>query len=88
MVNGLLMKLEAELIQAYNIMSRIVEAMDFESNTKNWKYTFKTMTKKYGKDFIDMMKAMWQANGDAQTEQEFCQINDLSLDFFSKVVKN
>lgn len=67
--------------------NRIIEAMDFESDSKNWKYPFKTMTKKYGKDFIDTLKAMWQANGEGQTEEEFCEMNDLSMEFFIKVVR-
>lgn len=68
-------------------INRILEAMDLESNTKNWKYPFKTMTKKYGRDFIEMVKAMWEANGDSQTEEEFCSMNDITRDFFEKVIR-
>jgi hypothetical protein len=69
-------------------MNRIIEAMDFESDTKNWKYTFKVMSKKYGKEYIETLKAMWTANGGGQTEQEFCEMNDISIQFFNKVVKH
>lgn len=68
-------------------IARLCEAMDFESNTKNWKYPFKTMTKQYGKDFIEHLKEMWAANGEGQTESEFCEMNDLEIDFFNKVIK-
>jgi hypothetical protein len=67
--------------------NRIIEAMDFESDIKNWKYPFNIMTKKYGKDFIMMLKAMWVANGDGQSEEEFCEMNDISNAFFIKVIK-
>lgn len=33
-------------------MERIFEAMDFESDTKNFKCPFKKMTQRYGKEFI------------------------------------
>lgn len=66
---------------------RLIESMDFESNTKNWKYPFKDMTKRCGGEFIDFLRAMWEANVDVQTEDEFCEMNDLSLAFFNKVIK-
>lgn len=69
-------------------MNRIIEAMDFESDTKNWKYTFNVMSKKYGKEFIETLKAMWIANGGSQTEQDFCEMNDIPIQFFNKVVKH
>jgi hypothetical protein len=69
------------------LSQRIIEAMDFESDTLNWKYPFKTMSKKYGREFIDVVKALWEANGGSQTEEEFCQMNDLPKGFFDKVIK-
>ena len=69
------------------IMNRIIEAIDFESDTKNWKYSFKIMSKKYGREFIETLKAMWQVNGGGQTEQEFCDMNEITIQFFDKVVK-
>jgi hypothetical protein len=46
------------------------------------------MTKKYGKDFINTLKDMWQANGGGQSEEEFCNMNDISIDFFIKVIRD
>tara|TARA_R110000803_G_scaffold16197_5_gene44461 strand:+ start:5305 stop:5517 length:213 start_codon:yes stop_codon:yes gene_type:complete len=68
-------------------MNRIIEAIDFESDTKNWKYSFKIMSKKYGREFIETLKAMCQANGGGQTEKEFCDMNEITIQFFDKVVK-
>lgn len=68
-------------------MNRIIEAMNFESDHFNWKYSFEKMSKKYGRDFIDTLKAMWQANGGGQTEQEFCAMNGIATSFFNKVIK-
>lgn len=69
-----------------SITNRIIEAMDFESNTKNWKFPPNIMSKKYGREYIETLKAMWEANGDGQTEDAFCEMNDLQKDFFNKVV--
>ncbi|NJO63434.1 MAG: hypothetical protein HC836_36060 [Richelia sp. RM2_1_2] len=66
---------------------RVVEAMDFESNTLNWLYPFDKMSKKYGREFIEMLKAMWQANGEGQTEDEFVIMNGIPKSFFEKVIK-
>lgn len=66
---------------------KIIDCIDFESDTKNWKYSFEIMTKKCGKDFIDMIKAMWSANDDVQTEDEFCEMNGITKQFFEKVIK-
>ncbi len=68
-------------------MSRITESLDFESNTKNFKFPFQTMCKKYGKEFIELLQGMWQANGDSQTEEEFCNMNDITKSFFDKKIK-
>ena len=68
--------------------NRIIEAMDFESDTKNWKYSFKVLTSKYGKEFIETLRAMWEANGGSQTEDEFCEMNNITIGFFEKVIKN
>jgi hypothetical protein len=71
-----------------NIMiNRVIEAMDFESNTKNWKFPFDRMTKFYGRDFIEMVKSMWEVNGESQTEEEFCEMNGIPTSFFEKTIK-
>jgi len=68
--------------------NRILEAIDFESNNRNFKFDFKNMTKKYGKDFIDLLKIMWNVNDDVLDENEFCKLNGIDINFFNKVVKN
>ena len=68
--------------------NRIIEAMDFESDDKNWKFSFKVLTKKYGREFIDTLRAMWEANGGSQTEDEFCEMNSIDKKFFEKVINN
>jgi hypothetical protein len=66
---------------------RIIEAMDFESDDRNWKYDFNTMCRKYGRDFIPMLKAMWEVNYNVQTEEEFCKMNGIPLSFLNKTIK-
>ncbi len=68
--------------------NRILEAIDFESNNRNFKFDFKNMTKKYGKDFIDLLKVMWSVNDNVLDENEFCKLNGIDINFFNKVVKN
>lgn len=67
--------------------NRTIEAMDFESDTKNWKYPFERMTKFYGRDFIEMLRAMWEVNDGCQTEEEFCEMNEIPMKFFEKTIK-
>lgn len=67
--------------------NRIIEAMDFDSDTQNWKFPFAHMCRFYGKDFIDTVKAMWSANYDVQTEDEFCEMNGIPKSFFEKTIK-
>lgn len=66
---------------------RINEAMDFESDIYNWKYPFDKMCKFYGKDFIVLIKVMWDINNDVQTEDEFCTMNSLPKKFFEQNIK-
>jgi hypothetical protein len=66
---------------------RINEAMNFESNDKNWKYDFGIMCKKYGRDFIAILKVMWSVNYDVQTQEEFCEMNGIPISFFNKTIK-
>ena len=64
-----------------------ITSMDFESNENNFKYDFKTMTKKYGNAFIACMQAAWEANV-TQTEDEFCKMNaNMPNGFFNNVIK-
>lgn len=69
--------------------NRIFEITDFESDDKNFTMNFKKASKKIGKDFIEMIQAMWAANGNCQTEEEFCEMNDIPKGFFeNKIIKN
>jgi hypothetical protein len=45
------------------------------------------MTKFYGRDFIEMVKSMWEVNGESQTEEEFCEMNGIPTSFFEKTIK-
>ena len=68
---------------------RIIEAMDFESDTSNWKFDFKKMSKQHGREFIEIITAMWEANDGVQTEEEFCKMNsNMPEGFFKNVIKN
>lgn len=67
--------------------NRVIEIMDFESNTKNFKIPFGKCTGKYGKPWIEMVQAMWAANGGSQTEEEFCEMNGLPKGFFENMIK-
>lgn len=65
-----------------------LKAIDWESNTSNFKYDFKIMSKKYGMAYIEYCKAMYNANKDIQSDDEFCQMNgNMPIGFFNKVIK-
>lgn len=65
----------------------IMECMDFDSDTQNWNEPFKNMCRFCGREFIEMLKAMWQSNDDVQTEDEFCEMNGIPKSFFEKTIK-
>jgi hypothetical protein len=65
----------------------IMECMDFESDTKNWNDTFKNMCRFCGKEFIEILRAMWSSNEGVQTEDEFCEMNSIPKSFFEKTIK-
>jgi len=65
----------------------IMECIDLESDTKNWNQSFEYMCKFCGREFIDIVKSMWEANCDVQTEEEFCEMNSIPKSFFDKVIK-
>ena len=68
---------------------RICEVLDFESEDSNFTVGFKTLTKKYGREFKAYAQAAWTANEDCFTEEEFCKINGgIPKGYFDKVVKN
>jgi len=68
--------------------NRIVEILDFESDNQNFKTSFKNATKRYGKEFISFVKAMWEANDGILSEDEFCKMNcNIPKGFFNNVIK-
>jgi uncharacterized protein YrzB (UPF0473 family) len=65
-----------------------ISIMDTESNDSNFKVDFKVITKKYGVAYIIFCKAMWEANDDVQTEEEFCKMNgNMPMGFFNNKIK-
>lgn len=70
------------------IIKRIHEVIDYDSDDQNFTVDFKTLTKKYGPEYIAICQAMWQANEDVMTEDEFMKMNgNMPRGFFEKVVK-
>lgn len=65
---------------------KFVDTMDFESDTKNWKYSFDYMCKKHGRNFIDYIRTIWSINDGVQTEDEFISMNGINRKFFDKVI--
>ena len=68
--------------------SNFMDIMDFESDVSNFNIEFKAITKKCGKAYIVFCKAMWEANDDVMTEDEFMEMNGkMPRAFFEKVIK-
>ena len=66
----------------------LISIMDFESDTSNFKISFKDITKKYGRAYIVFCKAQWEANEGVMTEDEFMKMNgDMPRGFFEKNIK-
>lgn len=64
-------------------------AMDPHSDHSNFKVTFKELTKKFGQPYMLFCKAMWEANENVMSEEEFCIMNgNIPKGFFDKVIKN
>jgi len=67
---------------------KFLSSIDFESDTNNFKYPFKIMTKKYGIQFIEFCKASWKANEDEVGISEFCELNaNMPIGFFNGRIK-
>ena len=61
--------------------------MDPESDTSNFKFPFKVMSKKFGQAYIVFCKAMWEANDGIMSEDEFMVMNGgMPRGFFEKVI--
>ena len=74
-------------VQINKVMT-IKDVMNIESNDDNFTVDFKTLTAKFGKDYIAFCQAMWAANDGVQTEEKFMKMNgDMPRTFFENVVK-
>jgi hypothetical protein len=62
-----------------------LDTMNLEGD-KLFKLSFDKMCKKFGKEFIDYLQISWKANGDCMTSEEFCDYNNISIEFFNKKV--
>ncbi len=51
------------------------DAFDMESDVQNFKYEFKTITKKYGRQYMEFCRAAWTTCKDIMTVGEFCTMN-------------
>jgi len=64
------------------------EAIDWNSDDQNFKYPFKTMTSKYGIQFIEYCKAMWIARDEIMTVEKFCNMNaNMPIGFFKNKIQ-
>lgn len=67
----------------------IENAMDPESDTSNFKHSFKVMSKKFGQAYIIFCREMWEANEGVMTEDEFMAMNGgMPRGFFERVISN
>ena len=65
-----------------------MKSVDFESDTSNFKFEFKIMTKKYGQAYMEWCRNYWECNEGVQTEEEFCKMNaNMPMSYFEKVIK-
>ena len=68
--------------------NNFITSFDVKSDVSNFKYDFKTMTKKYGQAYMVFCKAQWSVNEGVQTEDEFMKMNaDMPKSYFDKVIK-
>lgn len=64
---------------------KFIGIMDFESDTSNFKISFKDITKKYGNAYIFYCRAAWEANDGVLSEEEFIKVNgEMPRGFFEK----
>lgn len=70
-----------------NAWNKLIDVMDNESDTSNFKVNFKVLSKKYGQAYIVFCRAMWEANDGVMTEEEFMKMNgNMPKGFFDKVI--
>jgi len=68
---------------------RFMTTFNESSDTDNFRYSFKVMSKKYGANYIDWCSNMWNIIKDTncQTIEEFCKMNaDMPIGFFNNVI--
>ena len=69
-------------------IKRIHEVINYEGDESNFTVNFKVLSKKYGAEYIAICQAMWEANDDVMTEDEFMKMNgNMPKGFFEKVIK-
>ena len=69
-------------------IKRIYEVIDCGGDESNFTIPFNELSKKYGAEYIVLCKAMWQANDNVMTEEEFMKMNgNMPRGFFEKVIK-
>jgi len=69
------------------IIKRIHDVIDYQSDSSNFKISFKELTAKYGGEYIALVKAMWQVNDGVLSEEEFMKMNgNMPKNFFDKVI--
>ena len=67
---------------------KFLAIIDYDSDVSNFKIPFKDITKKYGNAYIEYCKAMWSANDDVMTEDEFMKMNgEMPRGFFEKNIR-
>lgn len=67
---------------------KFISSMDFESNTNNFKFDFKAMTKSYGQAYMVFCQASWLANDGVLDEIEFMRMNaNMPQSYFDKVIR-
>ena len=66
---------------------KIIDSFDFESDTNNFKFDFKTMTKRFGRSFIEYCRIMWYVD-ETNNIDSFCKMNaDIPKGFFENMIK-
>jgi len=63
----------------------IDETFDKESDTQNFIYPFKVMTKKYGRQYMEYCRASWVTCNSFMSPTEFCAMHaNMPIGFFNK----
>lgn len=61
----------------------VTDAFDTESDDHNFKYDFKTISKKYGRQYMEFCRAAWTTCSDIMSPEKFCAMNaNMPIGFF------